>query len=34
MKDGPKTNTVVDPKIKNKVKGGVGNWKPWSQQGK
>ena len=34
MKDGPKTNTAVDPKIKNKVKGGVGNWKPWSQQGK
>ena len=34
MKDGPKTNTVVDSKIKNKVKGGVGNWKPHSQRGK
>ena len=34
MKDGPKTNTVVDPKIKNKVKGGVGNWMPYSQRKK
>jgi len=34
MKDGPKTNTVVDSKIKDKVKGGVGNWKPYSQRGK
>tara|TARA_R100001440_G_scaffold8466_3_gene16191 strand:+ start:218 stop:1093 length:876 start_codon:yes stop_codon:yes gene_type:complete len=34
MKDGPKTNTVVDSKIKDKVKGGVGNWKPHSQRGK
>jgi len=25
-KDGPKKTTHVDPKIKNKVKGGVGNW--------
>jgi len=32
MRDGPKTNTVVDSKIK--LKGGVGNWKPHSQRGK
>ena len=31
-KDGPKTNTVIDSKIKNKVKGGVGNWQPHSQR--
>ena len=34
MKDGPKTNTVVDSKIKNKIKGGVGNWQPHSQRSK
>ena len=30
--NGPKTNTVIDSKIKNKVKGGVGNWQPHSQR--
>ena len=32
MKNGAKTNTVIDSKIKNKVKGGVGNWQPHSQR--